>query len=113
MKFLKQSILKRKNTVSYKEELLELDEEKTNVYNNPSKIYLKKHRTIYKTELGMINGDTGKAFVINFLDIDKAKQKQELIAAYKGTLIASIANSELRTNELKAVLAAVKKNGMA
>ena len=44
MQYLKQLIIKRKNVVYYKEEILEVDEEKRREYQKPEKIFLKKHR---------------------------------------------------------------------
>lgn len=112
MQYLKQLIIKRKNVVYYKEEILEVDEEKTKEYQKPERIFLKKHSSIRKTNLGVISCDTGKAMVINELTKNKIETKKELIATFKENLVSAIANTELKTKELKAILELVKKNGL-
>lgn len=113
MQYLKQLIIKRKNVVYYKEEILEVDEEKTKEHQKPERIFLKKHSSIRKTNLGVISCDTGKAaMVINELTKNKIETKKELIATFKENLVSAIANAELKTKELKTILELVKKNGL-
>ena len=43
MQYLKQLIIKRKNVVYYKEEILEIDEEKTKEYQKPERRFQKRN----------------------------------------------------------------------